>query len=132
MTVVMAPSKPLRFREIEHMRALAVLVVIVHHLGGMPGGFIGVDIFFVISGFVITHALLESSHLDLLSGLGRFYYRRIIRILPPLLLVTRSEERRVGKECRSGGAGDECRKKHSNGHSVTSTDTRVCTEVSAS
>jgi peptidoglycan/LPS O-acetylase OafA/YrhL len=88
MTVDRAPSKPLRFREIEHMRALAVLVVIVHHLGGMPGGFIGVDIFFVISGFVITHALLESSHLDLLSGLGRFYYRRIIRILPPLLLVT--------------------------------------------
>ena len=59
------------------------MLVIVHHLGGMPSGFIGVDIFFVISGYVITHALLESRDLGLLAGLRHFYYRRIVRILPP-------------------------------------------------
>jgi len=63
-------------------------VVIVHHLGGMPSGFIGVDVFFVISGFVITHALIENQHLGLVAGLRHFYYRRIVRILPPLFIVT--------------------------------------------
>jgi peptidoglycan/LPS O-acetylase OafA/YrhL len=80
--------QPIRFTQIEHLRAVAVLVVIVHHLGGMPGGFIGVDIFFVISGFVITHALLGSRDLGFLAGVRHFYYRRIVRILPPLIVVT--------------------------------------------
>jgi peptidoglycan/LPS O-acetylase OafA/YrhL len=77
-----------RLPEIEYMRALAVALVIVHHLGFVPGGFIGVDIFFVISGFVISQALDESRHVGVVSRLKHFYYRRIIRIIPPLLVVT--------------------------------------------
>ena len=77
-----------RLPEIEYMRALAVSLVIAHHLGVLPGGFIGVDIFFVISGFVISQALDASRHLGLLARLKHFYYRRIIRIVPPLFVVS--------------------------------------------
>ena len=74
--------------DIEGLRAIAVIVVIFDHLLGWPsGGFIGVDIFFVISGFLITSLLLkEHAHTGRIS-LVDFYRRRIRRILPVSLLV---------------------------------------------
>ncbi len=74
--------------DIEGLRAIAVLAVVVHHAfpTWLPGGFLGVDVFFVISGYVIASALLASAENDALS-LRQFYARRIRRIFPPLLLV---------------------------------------------
>ncbi|HTV77157.1 MAG TPA: acyltransferase, partial [Steroidobacteraceae bacterium] len=62
--------------------------MVAYHVGlhAIPGGFIGVDIFFVISGFLITQVLLQDIHGDRFS-LVRFYERRIRRILPALLAI---------------------------------------------
>ena len=83
------PNAPAPYRpEIDGLRAVAVLAVIVHHLSPrlLPGGYLGVDVFFVISGFVITGSLAQRPA----SGLGDlmlgFYGRRIRRLLPALLL----------------------------------------------
>ncbi|WP_104082542.1 acyltransferase family protein [Cryobacterium sp. Y11] len=74
--------------DIEGLRALAVIVVIFDHLLGWPsGGFIGVDIFFVISGFLITSLLLKEHARTGRISLVDFYRRRIRRILPVSLLV---------------------------------------------
>lgn len=79
----------LKYRpEIDGLRAISVLAVVLFHLGvpGISGGFAGVDVFFVISGFLITSILrteLESGSFSLLA----FYDRRIRRILPALLVV---------------------------------------------
>lgn len=85
------PKRGLR-PDIQGLRAFAVIVVILDHLVGWPsGGFIGVDVFFVISGFVITASLLrENEKTGRISFVG-FYQRRIKRILPAstlTLLVT--------------------------------------------
>jgi peptidoglycan/LPS O-acetylase OafA/YrhL len=74
---------------IDGLRAIAVIAVILYHLGisWIPGGFLGVDLFFVISGYVITRLLLDSIQerggLDLRS----FYMARIRRLLPPLVFM---------------------------------------------
>ncbi|MDJ0376214.1 acyltransferase family protein [Cryobacterium sp. PH31-L1] len=74
--------------DIEGLRAVAVIVVIFDHLLGWPsGGFIGVDIFFVISGFLITSLLLKEHARTGRVSLVDFYRRRIRRILPVSLLV---------------------------------------------
>ena len=78
-------------REIDGLRAIAVSAVIVSHMGYpfaqyLPGGFIGVDIFFVISGFLITGILYRELQADRFS-FWDFYDRRARRILPALLLV---------------------------------------------
>jgi peptidoglycan/LPS O-acetylase OafA/YrhL len=76
--------------EIQGLRALAVLAVITNHLFAdfMPGGFLGVDIFFVLSGYLITGQLVElSSNRQLGRNLLNFYSRRMRRILPSALLV---------------------------------------------
>lgn len=74
--------------EIDGLRALAVLPVILYHAGFplFKGGFIGVDVFFVISGYLITTIILESLRSGTFS-LMEFYERRSRRILPPLFLV---------------------------------------------
>ncbi|SKA96401.1 Peptidoglycan/LPS O-acetylase OafA/YrhL, contains acyltransferase and SGNH-hydrolase domains [Thiothrix eikelboomii] len=74
--------------EIDGLRALAVLPVIAYHAGlaGFSGGFVGVDIFFVISGYLITSILLDELKNQSFTLLG-FYERRIRRILPALFLV---------------------------------------------
>lgn len=68
---------------IDGLRALAVLSIIVYHLnpGWLAGGFVGVDIFFVISGYLITSIIVRESDAGSFS-LARFYQRRIARILP--------------------------------------------------
>jgi peptidoglycan/LPS O-acetylase OafA/YrhL len=72
-------------RDIQGLRAVAMLLVVVHHAlpDLLPGGFVGVDVFFVVSGFVITRMLLRE--LDVTGGvdLQRFYTHRVRRLLPP-------------------------------------------------
>ena len=74
--------------EIDGLRALAVLPVLLYHIGfsSFSGGFIGVDVFFVISGYLITAIILREKSNDDFS-IGRFYERRARRILPALLVV---------------------------------------------
>lgn len=72
---------------VEGLRAVAVLAVLWYHVGlpGMPGGFVGVDIFFVISGFLITGLLLREREATGRISLRHFYSRRLRRILPAVL-----------------------------------------------
>ncbi|RVU83675.1 acyltransferase [Leucothrix sargassi] len=74
--------------EIDGLRALAVLPVLLFHIGfeHFSGGFVGVDIFFVISGYLITLILLREKSDDNFS-IARFYERRARRILPALLAM---------------------------------------------
>jgi peptidoglycan/LPS O-acetylase OafA/YrhL len=83
------PLPASRYRpEIDGLRAIAVVAVILFHAGfaGLPGGFLGVDIFFVISGYLITGIIqgdLERGRFSILA----FYERRMRRILPALLVM---------------------------------------------
>ena len=78
--------------EIDGLRAIAVSAVILYHakitfLGQQPfeGGFIGVDIFFVISGYLITSIILKELINTGSFSFKNFYERRVRRILPPFL-----------------------------------------------
>ena len=74
---------------IDGLRAVAVIAVILYHLGvsWIPGGFLGVDLFFVISGYVITRLLLDSIRERGGLDLRDFYMARIRRLLPPLVFM---------------------------------------------
>ena len=74
--------------EIDGLRALAVIPVVLFHAGiaGFSGGFVGVDIFFVISGYLITSIILSEQQKNSFTLVG-FYERRARRILPALMLV---------------------------------------------
>ncbi|MGY1503586.1 acyltransferase family protein [Streptomyces sp. QTS52] len=83
-------SKPPLRPDIQGLRGLAVTLVVLAHAGVpyLVGGYVGVDVFFVISGFLITTGLLrEADHAGSLS-LRRFYARRAVRILPLATLVS--------------------------------------------
>jgi peptidoglycan/LPS O-acetylase OafA/YrhL len=82
-------ERPPTFRpDVEGLRALAVVVVVVGHLTGFPsGGFVGVDVFFVISGFVITAVLLRELDRSGTISLTAFYARRARRVLPAAVVV---------------------------------------------
>jgi peptidoglycan/LPS O-acetylase OafA/YrhL len=87
------PSRrgPLGFRpDIQGIRAVAVLLVIAHHIapGLLTGGYLGVDVFFVVSGYLITALLLREADRDGRVSLAGFYARRARRILPAATLVT--------------------------------------------
>ena len=103
--------------DIDGLRALAVLFVLLFHAfpSLLPGGFVGVDVFFVISGYLITGLILR----DLESGqfsLRHFYARRVRRIFPALCLVmavslgygwlvlTAGEYQQLGRHVASGAA----------------------------
>ncbi|MBU2994074.1 acyltransferase [Octadecabacter sp. 1_MG-2023] len=75
-------------KEIDGLRTVAVVPVVMFHAGlpGFAGGYVGVDVFFVISGFLITSLLLEDLQRDRFS-IVHFYERRARRILPALVLV---------------------------------------------
>ena len=85
-------SRRSRLGDIQGLRAIAVLLVVVYHAGlPVPGGFVGVDVFFVISGFVITALLVRELRTHGRIRFARFYTRRVRRLLPALtvlLLVT--------------------------------------------
>jgi peptidoglycan/LPS O-acetylase OafA/YrhL len=95
------PERPVRLRELDGWRAISALLVIVHHVGAdrhphllsrVPGalalvdywGPLAVKIFFVISGFVICRLLISEESTYGSVSLKAFYYRRALRILPPL------------------------------------------------
>lgn len=74
--------------EIDGLRAIAVLSVVLYHAGlGPASGFVGVDIFFVISGYLITSLICRESRETGMIDLFAFYARRVKRILPALLFV---------------------------------------------
>jgi peptidoglycan/LPS O-acetylase OafA/YrhL len=74
--------------DIQGLRAVAVLAVIVNHIFGFPGGgFVGVDVFFVISGFVITSLLLREHDRYGRIDFVKFYKRRVRRIMPASALT---------------------------------------------
>ena len=77
-------------KDIDGLRSISVLFVIFYHLypNIFNGGFLGVDIFFVISGYVITQSLYNSEKKDFFSYIKNFYARRILRIYPLLVLVS--------------------------------------------
>ena len=75
--------------DIQGLRAVAVLMVILNHAGlPLQGGFLGVDVFFVISGFVISRNLLSEYQEKGSINLRDFYRRRFYRLFPPLAAVT--------------------------------------------
>jgi peptidoglycan/LPS O-acetylase OafA/YrhL len=89
MDAQMLPSPSTRYRpDIDGLRAIAVLLVVNFHAfpKALPGGFVGVDIFFVISGFLITGILTRELDQRRFS-LRAFYERRIRRIFPALIVV---------------------------------------------
>lgn len=75
--------------EIQALRTAAVLAVVLYHLwpNRLPGGFVGVDIFFAISGFLITAHLVREVEQDGSIRVSRFWVRRIRRLLPASMLV---------------------------------------------
>ena len=78
--------------DIDGLRAIAVLAVVGYHAfpGHFPGGFFGVDIFFVISGFLITSLLVSEVRQTGHISFGNFYARRVRRLFPAMLLVLSS------------------------------------------
>ncbi|HYM83289.1 MAG TPA: acyltransferase family protein [Candidatus Dormibacteraeota bacterium] len=84
------PSARHEFRpDVEGLRGVAVLLVVLFHAGisGVGGGFIGVDVFFVISGFLITGLLLRERERTGRIGFRAFYARRVRRLLPAAAIV---------------------------------------------
>lgn len=89
MNLTQSPHKHLEYRpDVDGLRAYAILAVILYHAFPkiMPGGFIGVDIFFVISGYLISSIIFKSLKFDNFS-FADFYQRRVNRIFPALVLV---------------------------------------------
>ncbi len=90
-----APDRPARasvrrrIAGLDGLRAVAVTAVVAYHLGldPVPGGFLGVDVFFVISGFLITTLLLGELERSGRIGFADFYRRRARRLLPALVLM---------------------------------------------
>lgn len=77
-----------RYAHIDALRAIAVMIVVIGHAGipMMPGD-AGVTIFFVISGFIITHLLLRERESTGCFNVGRFYARRFLKLGPPFLVL---------------------------------------------
>ena len=75
--------------EIDGLRAVAIIPVIFYHAGFsfFNGGYVGVDVFFVISGYLITNVIIVEKSEDRFSLLN-FYERRVRRILPALFFIT--------------------------------------------
>lgn len=82
------PLRPIYRPEIDGLRALAVMAVIINHIepGILPSGFLGVDIFFVISGFVVTSSLARKADSSWREYLLTFYARRVKRLFPALAI----------------------------------------------
>jgi peptidoglycan/LPS O-acetylase OafA/YrhL len=84
-----AGAQPVHRNDLQGLRAVAVLLVVLDHAGlsFLRGGYVGVDVFFVLSGFLITQLLLSSAARHGRISLGEFYARRARRILPAAVLT---------------------------------------------
>ena len=92
--------------DIEGLRGIAVLIVVAFHCGipGFSGGFVGVDCFFVLSGYLITGLLVKEIQKTSRLNLLQFYARRVRRLLPAsalMLVLTLA----MGADTRSGRVG---------------------------
>ncbi|MEP6835191.1 MAG: acyltransferase family protein [Gemmatimonas sp.] len=85
----MSPQQPNFRPDLEGLRGIAILLVVMFHVGmtGVGGGFVGVDVFFVMSGFFITGLLARETSETGGINLTNFYARRALRLVPPLLVV---------------------------------------------
>jgi peptidoglycan/LPS O-acetylase OafA/YrhL len=84
-----APSRHSHRPDIEGLRAIAILLVVAYH-AGVPlvrGGYVGVDVFFVVSGYLITSLLVREAEATGSVDLWRFYARRVRRLLPAIAAV---------------------------------------------
>ena len=84
-----APPRVAFRPDVEGLRAVAVVLVVAFHagFGAVPGGYVGVDVFFVISGFLITSLLVDEVRATGSISIGGFYARRARRLLPAACLV---------------------------------------------
>jgi peptidoglycan/LPS O-acetylase OafA/YrhL len=89
VTAQFANNKTGYRNDIDGLRAIAVISVIINHLNHavLPGGYLGVDVFFVVSGYVITMSLEKTTYSSLGAQLLHFYSRRIKRLMPALLVM---------------------------------------------
>ena len=87
-TARLEPDQHAYLAFVDGLRAVSILAVVGFHirLAGFPGGFVGVDVFFVISGFLIINQIKSALEANRFSIVG-FYSRRALRILPPFILV---------------------------------------------
>src|SRR5215208_3219993 len=85
----MPPEQPSFRADIEGLRGVAILLVVLFHarVPALAGGFVGVDVFFVLSGFFITGLLVRERETTGDVSLNEFYGRRALRLLPALLVV---------------------------------------------
>jgi peptidoglycan/LPS O-acetylase OafA/YrhL len=83
-----APDFSLGYRPgLDGLRGVSVLAVMAYHVGLIRGGYLGVDAFFVLSGFLITALLVEERRRTGMIHLGKFYARRALRLLPALVTM---------------------------------------------
>src|SRR3954469_7438719 len=105
-----APASAAHYRpQLDGLRAVAVYLVVAYHAGihGFSGGFIGVDLFFVLSGYLVTQLLLRDFRQSERIGFRRFYARRMRRLLPAAfvtLIVTAAVYTAVAAPAEVAGA----------------------------
>lgn len=74
-------------RPVDGLRGAAVAAILAYHLGWLRGGFLGVDLFFVVSGFLVTRALIERRDSGQVLTIGWFWRRWLVRMMPVLLVL---------------------------------------------
>ena len=79
----------MRIKGLDYIRVLGIFLVVFYHFFSnfIPGGFLGVNILFVLSGFLITYHLLDEIYKNKEIDIRKFYYKRFVRIFPPVLLM---------------------------------------------
>jgi hypothetical protein len=126
--------------DIQGLRAIAVLAVVANHLAGWPtGGFVGVDVFFVISGYLITGILMREFETRQTISFRGFYARRIKRILPAGLFVIgipprgcRAKTRAIGRAASKKTQRNVCTTDRRRHHTAAAVTSRERTPASAS
>jgi peptidoglycan/LPS O-acetylase OafA/YrhL len=87
MSAPTVPPKPAHVPALDGLRGAAVAAVVAFHLGYLDGGYLGVDLFFTLSGFLITRLLIAEHHATGQIALGSFLGRRARRLMPALLVM---------------------------------------------